>query len=82
MIRTIPSSTHLTWWFPARWLARAGAQEERCGPPGKPEKSLGFVKLMADTLVPEIFLDVLLRKINGLSGRKSRVLPIYWGFSY
>jgi hypothetical protein len=37
---------------------------------------VGIVNLTADTLIPEILLDNLLRKINVLAERKSSILPI------
>jgi hypothetical protein len=43
---------------------------------------VGIVNLTADTLIPEISLDALMPKIKGLECRKSRVLPIYRGFSH
>ena len=33
----------------------------------------GIVNLTADTLIPEILLDIILPKINGLADRKSRI---------
>jgi len=42
----------------------------------------GIVNLTTDTLIPEILLDILLRKIKGLADQKSSVLPIYRGFPH
>jgi hypothetical protein len=42
----------------------------------------GIVNLTADTLIPEILLDIFLLKINDFAERKSSTLPIYRGFSH
>jgi hypothetical protein len=49
---------------------------------GRASTRAGIVNLTADPLIPEISLDIPLRKINGLADRESSVCPIYWGFSH